>query len=97
MWEAGGIVFEGLPIGVLSSSAIAALAVLSVIRGWLVPSRQVDERLADVKQERDQWREAHRISEQARSLQAGQFDLVLENTRTTAQFIQALPRPERST
>lgn len=85
---------EGVPIGVISASGIAALAVLSIIRGWLIPSKQADERLADVKRERDLWREAHGISEEARRLQTSQIDELLENTRVSAQFIRSLPRPE---
>lgn len=53
------------------------IIVLAFIMGWVRPRSAVteiredrDARLAEVKAERDTWREAHRISEQARELGA---------------------------
>jgi hypothetical protein len=41
-----------LPLGQVSAGALVALIVLLILRGWLVPRRQ----LLDVMEDRDKWR-----------------------------------------
>lgn len=45
---------SGLPIGNLSAGALLAIVVIAILRGSLVPRRQ----LLDVQADRDKWREA---------------------------------------
>lgn len=66
---------EGVPISldVLAPSALAGLCVLLILVGRLVPLKQVkalvaeyERQLSDMAHDRDEWRAAHRISEQGR-------------------------------
>lgn len=61
------------PIEVLTPSALLGLTIVLILRGYLVPRRTVDEqrkayesRIEDIDHDRNEWRAAHRISEQAR-------------------------------
>jgi hypothetical protein len=68
-------VLEGIPISldVLAPSALAGLCVLLIFLGRLVPRSQVnaliaeyERQITDLAHDRDEWRAAHRISEQGR-------------------------------
>lgn len=61
------------PVEVLTPSVLLGIAILLILRGYLVPRRTVDEqrkayesRIEDIDHDRNEWRAAHRISEQAR-------------------------------
>lgn len=60
--------------------ALVALAVVSVIRGWLVPASTVELLRAAWEAER-----------QARAVQAEQMTLVLEYVRTADAVLRSLP------
>lgn len=83
---------DALPIGSLAPAGVAALAVILVLTGRLIPRRTYEDMRQELREDRDKWREAHGISEQARRLQSSQVEELMENTRTTAQFINNLPR-----
>jgi hypothetical protein len=68
-------VLEGIPISldVLAPSALLGLCVLLIFMGKLVPRSQVkaliteyERQITDIAHDRDEWRAAHRISEQGR-------------------------------
>ena len=50
----------GIPISALAPSAIAGLAVLLILTGYLIPKRTQDE----VTHDRDEWRAESRVKDQ---------------------------------
>lgn len=50
----------GIPVSVLAPSALAGLAVLLVLTGYLIPKRTHDE----VTHDRDEWRAESRVKDQ---------------------------------
>ena len=79
---------EGLPIGTYGPGALVSVGVLCIMFGLLVPRKTYLDALHD----RDMWRAAHMISEQARAEGAAQVEELLEHARTTDAFIRAIPR-----
>ncbi|MEU9149225.1 hypothetical protein AB0D59_01395 [Streptomyces sp. NPDC048417] len=86
----------------LGAAALVGLIVLLVLRGQLVPRRQLedlradkDQQIEDLRAERDLWREAHAVSEEARRESQDQAGELLELSRTSAYFFAALPRAAR--
>lgn len=79
--------FGGLPIGSLGAGGILTIVILLVLLGRLVPRRTLEDTIAD----RDQWREAHKTSEEARIELQQQVGELLELSRVTSTFIQAIP------
>lgn len=81
----------------LSAAGLLALAVLMVFLGMLIP-RYVfnqmradrDARLAEAREEINDWKTAYHASEEARALQAQQLGELLELAKTTDQFIRSL-------
>ncbi|MGW4493730.1 hypothetical protein [Streptomyces sp. NPDC004376] len=83
----------------LGAAALVGLIVLMVLTGRLVTRRQLDDVRADkdalIAAERDEkttWREAHRISEEARREAQDQAGELLELARTATHFYKALPQ-----
>lgn len=70
--------------------ALLAIVVLMVLNGRLVPRRTYD----DLKEERDSWRTAHTISEQARMEAIAQSGELIELSRTGVHLMDSLPRGE---
>lgn len=79
---------DGLPIGQVSAGAVLVLVVLMILTGRLVPRRNLD----DVAHDRDQWRAAYLLAEQARVAQEQQVSELVEASRTTVSLLQALDR-----
>ncbi|MFF9215641.1 hypothetical protein [Streptomyces viridosporus] len=84
----------------LGAAALVGLVVLLVLRGQLVPRRQLedvradkDRQIEDLRTERDTWRQAHAVSEEARREAQDQAGELLEMSRTAGYFFNALPRP----
>ncbi|MFJ3794922.1 hypothetical protein ACIPSJ_01400 [Streptomyces sp. NPDC090088] len=84
------------------AAALVGIIVLLVLRGQLVPRRQLedlradkDQQIDDLRAERDTWREAHTVSEEARRESQDQAGELLELSRTSAYFFAALPRAAR--
>lgn len=50
----------GIPVGALAPSALAGIAVLLVLTGYLIPKRTHDE----VTHDRDEWRTESRVKDQ---------------------------------
>lgn len=93
---------EGLPASLLANAGavgVLAVAVLGVLRGWLVPGRSLDamldlhkERLAEEKARGDEWRDAARVaSSRADELQK-QAEKLLEVVNTTVALLETLRR-----
>ena len=80
---------EGLAVSHLLDFSGWIVAAALVLSGWLVPRRTY----RDILHDRDEWRAAHRISEQARAESADQVGELLEHARTTDAFIRSLPHP----
>ncbi|MFD4786606.1 hypothetical protein ACFWN1_05890 [Streptomyces sp. NPDC058459] len=83
----------------LGAAALVGLIVLMVLTGRLVTRRQLDDVRADkdaqITAERDEkatWREAHRVSEEARREAQDQAGELLELARTAGHFYKALPQ-----
>lgn len=94
---------DGLPISEMTPVGLLCLVLaapyLFIAMGKLVPKSTVERESAghtremtDLQHDRDEWRAAHRISEQARSELADQVGELLEHARTTDVFIRSLPR-----
>lgn len=88
------------PLGLLCF--VLALPYLQMARGRLHPQSTIDRMVAaheremrELSHDRDEWRAAHGISEQARGVQTEQVKELLEHARTTDDFIRSLPRPDR--
>lgn len=78
----------GIDIAQGGAVALLTLVVLMVLTGRLVPRKTYD----DLLKERDTWREAHTVSEAARTSERTQTQELLELSRTSAHALQALPR-----
>lgn len=70
----------------LGAVALLTLVVLMVLTGRLVPRRTYD----DLKEERDTWRAAHTVSEEARAMERAQTAELLELGRTSAHALSGL-------
>ena len=81
----------GIPLTGLTAPALLGLAIFLILRGYLVPRSTYD----DLKDDRDQWREAHRVSEEARLTQVRQLDAVLEVGETVKNVMTALDHVRR--
>ncbi|WP_073946536.1 hypothetical protein [Streptomyces kebangsaanensis] len=86
----------------IGAAALVGLIVLLILRGHLVPRRVLEDRLADkdrqledVRAERDTWREAHAVSEEARREAQDQAGELLELSRTAGYFFASLPQAGR--
>lgn len=78
-------------VGLVQGGAwgLVALIVLMVLRGTLVPRRTYD----DMREERDTWRAAHQVSEEARHEAQEHANELLELSRTAIPLLRALPSP----
>ena len=78
-------------LGMIQGGAVGlvALIVLMVLRGHLVPRRTYE----DMRDERDRWRAAHEVSEEARHEAQAQAGELLELSRTAIPLLRALPSP----
>lgn len=78
----------GIPVSTLTPAGLLAVLILLIGLGRLVPRRTME----DVIHDRDEWRAAHRISEQARVELAETVTEMLEQMRTTNALLQSLQR-----
>jgi len=80
---------ETLPaaLPLLTAPTLLLAAVWLVLTGRIVPRKTYE----DIVCERNDWREAHKISEQSRAEMAQQIEELLEHARTTDALIRALP------
>lgn len=85
---------EGIPIAALTPWGVILVIVLMFARGLIVPrSALVDER-----EDTDKWREAHRISEEARAQYAEQTKELLAHAETSLVLLRSITdRAERQT
>jgi hypothetical protein len=83
MWQDLG----GIPLGSLTPAGLLAIVVLLIAMGKLVPRRTLEDVITD----RNEWRTAHRVSEEARLELQQQVSELLEHSRTTDAFLRALP------
>lgn len=65
--------------------SLVALVVTALLRGWLLPRSTVEYERKLLAQRAEDWKEAHRLSEQAREIQAKQLDEILD-------AVKAIPR-----
>lgn len=82
----GGGTFSDIPIGTLTPAGLLAIVVLLIASGRLVPRRTMEDTIHD----RNEWRTAHRISEQSRAEQSEMIKELLEHARTTDAFIRSV-------
>ena len=75
--------------------------VVLILRGHLVPRSVLrdlqavaDARIAELAAERDMWRSAHQVSEEARHMDQSQAREMLELSRTANHVLMSLPKPE---
>lgn len=82
-----GAALWGIPLSTLTPAGLLAIIVILIATGGLVPRRTLN----DIVHDRNEWRTAHRISEQARIELSGQVDELLEHARTTNDVLRSLP------
>ena len=82
-------VLAGLPLGQLSAGGLLALVVVLIVRGDLVPRREVDRRIKDVTTDRDYWRT--QVEKRDATI-----DSLVDSTRTSAAALAALPPREET-
>jgi hypothetical protein len=88
----------GLGIVQGGAAAVLGIVVLFILLGRLVPRRAVDDlredyaaRIAELIAERDMWRTAHGVSEEARHEDQQQVRELMEVARTADHVLRALP------
>ncbi|MFJ3141747.1 hypothetical protein ACIPJM_04750 [Streptomyces halstedii] len=79
----------GIDIAQGGAVALLAVVVIMVLTGRLVPRRTYN----DLLEERNTWRSAHAVSEEARHLERNQVGELLELSRTADRVLTALPHP----
>lgn len=91
-------VLAGLNVAQGGAAAVLGLVVLLILVGRLVPRRSVDDirgdyqaRIAELIAERDMWRTAHQVSEEARHEEQQQNREMLELARTSVHVLRSLP------
>lgn len=94
----------GFTVGQLSTGSLALLVLVSLIRGWLVPRKVMEERVADrdqenarLREENAVWRRAAQESAATASEARAQQQELLTLARTTNQVLAAFPRPREET
>jgi hypothetical protein len=90
----------GLGIVQGGAAAVLGIVVLFILLGRLVPRRAVDDlredyaaRIAELITERDMWRTAHQVSEEARHEDQMQAREMLELSRASVHVLRSLPAP----
>lgn len=78
--------FEQIPLLALSQSGLLLLVVVMFLRGWVVPRQALDDEREDTRE----WREAHRLSEQARVVQAEQTKQLLAHAETANALLKSI-------
>ncbi|MCX5209829.1 hypothetical protein OG689_11085 [Kitasatospora sp. NBC_00240] len=79
-------------LGMIQGGAVGVvtLIVLLILTGRLVPRRTYE----DMREERDTWRAAHQVSEEARHVAQDQNGELLEVARVAVPLLRALPNPQ---
>lgn len=92
-----------LPLIPTGATGFVTLIVVMILRGKLVLKsaadqrmRETDERLREVKQDRDMWKAAYFSETRISSQLTGQVDSLMEVGRTTDHIMRSLPTPPRS-
>lgn len=85
--ETGGEI-NGIPLVGLSAPVLLGLFVWLIFNGYLIPRRTY----LDMKEDRDYWRDAHKVSEEARGLKDEQLNVVKDLGNTVMGFSRALDR-----
>jgi hypothetical protein len=85
----------GIDPGWLSTASLLGLAVLSVLRGWLVPARWVDRALSKLEADNAYWRSAYERERDRADVAAQQVDTLTTQYSATMQVFAraALPPP----
>lgn len=90
-WLSPGVLAAAVALLTATLTAIL-LPVRLILSGKLVPRTTYEDVLAD----RDAWRDAHRVSEQARTEQSAQVAQLLEGLETVQGMIRSLPPAPRN-
>lgn len=77
---------EGVPISLLSASALLGLTVLLLLTGRIVPRST----LVDKIDEAERWRQAYEVEREARRISDAQTSELLEVAKTTHAIISAM-------
>jgi hypothetical protein len=86
-----------MPLSDIGFAGIVTLAIVLILRGQLVPKSTVDEMrkdrdaiIASKSEEADNWREAYKVSEEARAVSTDADRELLELGRTTVHLLQSI-------
>lgn len=79
-----------LPVGDIAWGTIVSFGILSIIRGWLVPRRVHEDRIADKDDQIQHLRTALGKSEEANAMLLKQNGELIDSGETTDRLIEAL-------
>lgn len=77
---------EGIPIVDLTERTVLLIVVLMFLWGKIVPRKALEDEREDTKE----WREAHRLSEEARLIQSEQTRTLLAHAETANALLQSI-------
>lgn len=80
----------GFDITNVSATALVAVCVISILRGWLVPAKVMQERIKDKDQVIADWRGAAEAKDATIAALSSQLNEALEVARLTSDVMEAL-------
>lgn len=80
------MVIDGIPIVGLTAPALLGLAVLLLLTGRLIPRRTYD----DLRQDRNDWKDAHAESERIRGELVTHMTMMVEQAKVTEALLRSL-------
>jgi hypothetical protein len=80
------VVVDGIPVVGLTAPALLGLAILLLLTGRLIPRRTYD----DLKQDREDWKAAHRESERIRGELVQHMNMMVEQAKVTEALLRSL-------
>jgi len=85
----------GFPVVGLTAPTIIFIAVIMLMRGDIVAGKVHRERVDEIKQDRDYWRSAHGVSEEARETALRQVDELVEGFKTVEAIANGIRQAAR--
>lgn len=76
----------------IGATGLLALVVILILRGSLIPRRNVEDLIKDKDRQIETWRAAYENGQKTQEVQRQQISALLDATRTTTHVLEALPR-----
>lgn len=88
---------DGVLVSSLTPLTILGIVVMLILLGKLIPRRtfedfkaQMNDRLAEAREDADKWEQAYRLSEAARVEQGAVLPVILEMGKTQSHLLQSI-------